>query len=379
MRLLTIFIITLLLAGCKQEKQPPLSNTNDIENSLEFAQGFRILQRSNYTEIEIRNSAPGSDDVFRYALLDRERSASITLNKEDFDGIILTPVRSLIATSTTHIPALELLGVEDRLKGFPGTDYISSTRTRTLIDKGEVRELGTNEGINTESLIELSPDLLVGFSVSGRNRSYETVKKAGIPVILNGDWVEATPLAKAEWIKFFGLLFDMQQQADSIFSKIKTDYLKAMDIASHIEDKPVILSGAMYKDIWYLPGGSSPEAKFLEDANVDYIWRSTEASGSLSLSFETVFDNAKDADIWISPSNYKSKQAMLNSNERYAEFEAFKSDQIYSFTNVSGATGGILYYELGVSRPDLVLKDIIKICHPELLIDYEPVFFKPLP
>ncbi|NNK88186.1 MAG: ABC transporter substrate-binding protein [Flavobacteriaceae bacterium] len=346
---------------------------------MEYAEGFRMFTYDNFVEIEIRNTSPGSDEIFRYALIDRVEAASITLNKDEYDGIILTPVQALVVTSTTHIPSLELLGVEDRLKGFPGSDYISSERTRKLVKDGQVRELGSNEGINTEVLIDINPEVLVGFSVNGRNRSYESAKKAGVTVLLNGDWVESDPLAKAEWIKFFGALFQKESLADSIFKNIRDDYNKAVNIAENAGSKPVVMSGAMYKDIWYLPAGSSPEAKILKDANVDYIWSDSEGTGSLSLSFETVFNRAKEADIWISPSNFKSKQDLLNSNERYGEFKPFKTGQIYSFTNVTGETGGIRYYELGIARPDLVLKDIIKICHPELLPHYQTFFFKTLP
>ena len=379
LRILTIILTLFLLAGCKSDTKESVQPGSSQLISMEYAKGFRILKYDNFVELEIKNTSPGSDEVYRYALIDRLQAASVTLNKDEYDGIILTPVQSLVVTSTTHIPPLELLGVEDRLKGFPGSNYISSERTRDLVDSEQVRELGSNEGINTEVLIDINPDLMIGFSVNGRNRSYETVEKAGIPVILNGDWVESDPLAKAEWIKFFGILFQKESKADSIFSKIKDDYIKAVKIAENATSKPVVMSGAMYKDVWYLPAGSSPEAKFLKDANVDYIWSESEGTGSLSLSFETVFSKAREADIWLSPSSFRTKQALLNSNERYGEFNPFKSGRIYSFANVRGETGGIRYYELGTARPDLVLKDIIKICHPELLPEYQTFFFKELP
>ena len=379
MRILAVILVFFIVTGCNSEKQNALEHKSVEIINMEYAKGFRILRHQSFVEIEIKNTSPGSEEVYRYALIDREKASSLTVNKDEFDGIVLTPVKSLVATSTTHIPSLELLGVEGLLKGFPGCDYISSEKTRKLINSGQLRELGTNEGINTEVLIDINPELMVGFSVSGNNRSYDSARKAGIPVILNGDWVESDPLAKAEWIKFFGTLFQKESKADSIFSKIRDDYNNAAKIAEGVDVKPVVMSGAMYKDVWYLPGGNSPEAKILRDANVDYIWSESTASGSLSLSFESVFNEAKEADIWISPSSFKSKQAMLSSNVRYAEFSSFQTGQIYSFANVTGETGGILYYEQGISRPDLILKDIIKICHPELLPDYQTYFFKALP
>ncbi|MDX1317224.1 MAG: ABC transporter substrate-binding protein, partial [Xanthomarina gelatinilytica] len=284
----------------------------------------------------------------------------------------------IVVTSTTHIPALELLGVEKSLVGFPGTDYISSEKTRFRVDMGKVRELGKNEGINTEVLLEIQPEVVIGFGIDGNNKTFETIKKSGIPVIYNGDWIEHSPLAKAEWIKFFGVLFNKRQKADSIFNTIEKNYLEAKSIALDAKSKPSVLSGAMHKDIWYLPNGTSTEAEILKDANVNYLWADTKGNGSLSLNFEVVFDKAKNADIWINPSYYTSYEALESANQHYTKFDAYKSKSIYTFANTTGSTGGVLYYELGIARPDLVLKDIIKICHPDLLADYKPYFYKPL-
>ena len=262
--------------------------------------------------------------------------------------------------------------------GFPGTNYISSEKTRALINKGAIRELGKNDGINTEVLLEINPDVVVGFGIDGINKTFETIKRGNIPVIYNGDWVESSALAKAEWIKFFGVLFNKEREADSIFNTIEKNYLEAKTIAKKVKNKPTILSGAMTKDVWHLPNGNSPEAQFLKDANVDYLWRDTSGNASLYLSFETVLDKAKGADIWLSPSYYISLNQLEKANPLYNNFKAFKNQSVYSFSNTTGKTGGVLYYELGTARPDLVLKDIIKICHPELLESYTPYFFKPL-
>jgi iron complex transport system substrate-binding protein len=134
----------------------------------------------------------------------------------------------------------------------------------------------------------------------------------------------------------------------------------------------------MYKDVWYLPNGASAEAQFLNDANANYLWSDTKDTGSIALSFETVFDKAKTIDLWLSPSYYSSYEALEKSNAHYTEFSAFNDKKIFTFANTIGETGGVTYYELGMARPDLVLKDMIKICHPELLQDYETTFFKPL-
>lgn len=365
--------------ACKEETKPILHKEENIVNyDFKYAKGFSISEHLNYKVITIKDPWPKTDKAYTYALIQRDKLAENHLNQETFDGIITIPIQNIVVTSTTHIPALELLGVEQTLFGFPGSDYVSSEKTRARIDNGDIRELGKNEGINTEVLLELKPDVVIGFGIDNSNKTFETIKKSGIPVIYNGDWVEGSPLAKAEWIKFFGVLYDKTKEADSIFKQIESDYLEAKQLASKIENRPTVLSGAMHKDVWYLPNGTSPEAQILNDANVNYLWSNTTGSGSLALSFESVFERAKDADLWFSPSYYSSFEALEKANVHYTKFSAFENKSVFTFANTTGKTGGVLYYELGTTRPDLVLKDIIKICHPELLKNYKPFFFKPL-
>ncbi len=359
-----IFLAIIIVAciSCQTDiKNISSDNSRDKTISLKYAKGFSVEHFEGYKVLSINSPWPKAEQLFTYILS---------------DSTIKIPISKIVVTSTTHIPALELLGVEHTLVGFPGCDYISSDKTRRRIDNGEVRELGKNEGINTEILLELNPDLVIGYGVDGANKTFETINKTGIPVIYNGDWVETSPLAKAEWIKFFGLLYNKEKEADSIFNEIEKNYIEAKKIASQVTYRPTVLSGAMYKDVWYLPNGNSPEAQFLRDANVNYLWSESSGKGSLALSFETVFEKAQNAELWLSPSYYKSLEQLLKTNSHYEKFDAFQNKKIYTFSNTTGKSGGVLYYELGMARPDLVLKDIIKVCHPNLLDDYTPYFFK---
>ncbi len=134
----------------------------------------------------------------------------------------------------------------------------------------------------------------------------------------------------------------------------------------------------MYKDIWYMPKGDSWAARFIEDANGAYLWKSSKGTGSIALNIESVLENGQQADFWIAPGQFTTKAQLLEFNEVYGAFDAFKNNKIFSFTTKKGATGGVLYYELAPNRPDLVLKDIINILHPTLLKEYQPYFFEVL-
>jgi iron complex transport system substrate-binding protein len=377
---LLFFSFLLFVSSCKQQKKEPLPFTAPATRSvIKYANGFSIeKQASGLIVLKIVSPWPDAEASFTYALVPKEKQAVITLNKNEFDAIISVPVENLVVTSTTHIPALEALGVLDRLIGFPDTDYISSKAARVLIASGRIMELGVNESLNTEAVLALQPDLVVGFAVTGENSTYETLKRSNIPVVYNGDWVEETPLGKAEWIKFFAPFFGKEDQANAIFKEIEHSYLFAKKLAATAKSSPTVLSGALYKDVWYLPGGKSWAANFLRDANANYLWKDTSENGSLSLSWESVLYIAQEADYWVAPAQFTSYAEMETSSPHYMQFEAFQDKKIYTFADTIGETGGTLYYELAPQRPDLVLKDLIHILHPGLLPGHEPFFFKPL-
>ena len=238
--------------------------------------------------------------------------------------------------------------------------------------------MGTNENINTEITLELNPEVVVGFGINDTNKAYETVQKSGIPVVYNGDWTESTPLGKAEWIKFFAPFFAKEIQADSIFKAIETDYKSAKELALQVKERPTVLTGGLYKDVWYVAGGNSWMAQFLRDANAEYLWAESEESGSIGLSLEVVLTKGANADYWFNPSLHASYQELVQANTHYQQFDAFTQKKVFSNAIKKGDTGGLLFYELAPQRPDLVLKDLIAILHPGILPDYQPHFFMPL-
>lgn len=371
----SLFSIFLLICLSCVEKKPtsiPLTENNSL---ISYAKGFTITPKEDYTLLTVRAPWPGSVKVFTYALVKETHQKEIP---EGVDAIVKVPLQSIVVTSTTHIPSIEMLGVENTLIGFPNLDYISSETIRTRIAQNHIKELGKNEALNVEVLIDMQPDAVIGFAVDAANTSLTTLQKTGIPVLYNGDWTETHPLGKAEWLKFFGALYDKEALANQLFKEIETEYNRAKELASQINQSPSVVSGAMYKDIWYAPQGDSWAAQFIKDANATYLWQDTQGTGSMSLPLEVAFEKGKDATLWIGPGQFTSYQQLADNNQVYAKFDAFVHKKIYSFANTKGATGGVLYYELAPNRPDIVLKDIIKIVHPTLLPDHELFFFTPL-
>lgn len=370
----------ILILSCHDKAKKPKNIEKTITSQLDkfkidYAKGFEVESFEDYYILKITEAWPGAEQDFTYIL--QKRGTSID-PKIPYDVKVEIPLQNIVVTSTTHIPSLESLGVLNQLIGFPNTNYISSPKTRQLIDNEKIKDIGQNQSFNTELLISLQPDAVVSFAVKGENKSLESLKKAGFPVLYNADWVEKHPLGKAEWIKFFGLLFDKVKKSQKLFDDIKNEYELAKRLASETDVQPSVISGALWKDQWYLPAGESWQAQIITDANAKYLYNDTEGTGSLSLAFESVLDKAQDADIWIAPAQYTSYQDMIEQQSHYKKFKAFRDQKVYTFASTQGETGGVLYYELAPNRPDWVLKDLIKIFHPDLLPDYKTHFYKPL-
>ena len=365
-------LLVLLLIGCKKEAP---ATTEFSANQIEFAENFELYDYQTYKIVRVKNVSPASTQQETYVL--HKKDVLLPDSLKQYISVVV-PVQSVVVTSTTHIPSLEMLGVVQALVGFPGLDYISSEKVRGLIDSGKIKEVGRNERINTELVLDLDPEVLVSYTINQSSEILENLKNAGVKVLLNGDWNEKHALGKAEWIKFFGALFDKDKKAKEVFDTIQSDYKEAKALAQKATLNPTVITGNIYEDVWYLPKGDSWSAEFLADANMNYFWSATSGTGSLALSFEEVFDTAHDADFWIGAGSYASLDEIVAANPHYKEFKAFREGNVYTYSTKTGAKGGVIYFELAPNRPDLVLKDIIKIAHPELLKEYELQFFEQL-
>ena len=374
---LKIPLLFLLISvfGCQQKKAISTADIPNGINQVQYAKGFSIFRYQGFSVVTITNPWPNATQAYIYIL--QEKNAVIPDSLKQ-NPVIQVPVKKIVVTSTTHIPSLEMLGVENTLVGFPNLDYVSSEKVRQRIEAGQIKELGSNQNLNTEVLIDTAPDIIIGFGIDNNNPALDNLQKSGLKVLLNGDWNEQTPLGKAEWIKLFGALYGLETKANSLFNAIATDYNKTARLASKTTTKPTVMAGAIYENQWYLPEGNSWGCYFMKEANAQYLWAESKGTGSLSLSFETVLEKAQNADIWIGPGQFTSLKEMLEANPHYDQFKAFKNKKVYSYSTRKGKKGGLIFYELAPNRPDLVLKDMLKIMHPELLPDYQLYFFDQL-
>jgi iron complex transport system substrate-binding protein len=372
MRILILSFILLALHGCESKKvTQPEHVIPPTTTSLHYAEGFRVSLQDGCKLVEVLYPYQGATAGYKYLLVPKEKE----IPAHDADvKIIRTPLASVVCTSTTHIPLLDYLDETNTLVGFPTTDYISSEKVRKRIDEGKVQELGVDKGINLERLAVLKPDMLMGYAMSSDYGQFKKMEELGVPVVINAEYLEKHPLGRAEWIKFMAVFFNREKKADSIFQIIEENYLATQKLVGQATAQPSVVMGIVYGDAWFLPGGQNYASKMLKDAGCNYLWSDNPSQGYLELSFESVFEKANKADLWIGVGTYASLREIEDADHRYAKFKAFQQKKVYTYDARRGAKGGSEFMELGYLRPDIILNDLVKIAHPELLPDYTLYF-----
>jgi iron complex transport system substrate-binding protein len=354
----------------KNELDAAPGDTTDIfEHKVEvnYAQGFKVQYHPTYKNVTVFDPANPSRVYGKYILVTEGKPFFATSDAT----IIQVPLKNIACISTTHLPLLVLLGVEEKLIGFSGTQYIRNTSVLEQLEAGKIEEIGFDYALNKEKIIDLAPSCLMVYPYDGMD--FSVIENAGIPLLYNTEYLELDPLGKAEWIKFVSLFFNKEEEANKVFAKIESEYNALKGKTAVIKNKPTIFSGTASRGLWHIAGGNSFAARFLKDAGCRYLWGSDHHNNIINLEFEAVFDKAYDADWWVIVSAEKKNYSLKDlerDDPRYAQFKAFKKKQIL-FCNVNETD----YFGDGVAEPHYILADLVNFIHPGLLKDYNPRYF----
>ncbi|MFA8433380.1 MAG: ABC transporter substrate-binding protein [Marinifilaceae bacterium] len=347
------------------------------QSTIQHAKGFEIkLRTDGLKQVTVWDPWNKGKVFQRYYLKNRGENLK---GKVPEDGLLVeVPVKSIAALSSTQIGILKFLNVEDRIVAVSLRDRIYDKELNRKAQSGEIQAVGHSETLNFEKIVELDPDLVMLSGFMKITDRESKLMQAGLPVAYNIEWMEASPLARAEWAKFIAAFFNREAMAETHFREIERRYNALKGLVKDVKSLPSILSGYNFKGTWYMPGGQSYLAQFLRDGKADYCWFQDSTSGSIPLSFEVVFDKQSDADIWFSPGQCKNLEDLNKLDERYSLFQSYKTGRVFSYTKRMNERGANDWFETGVMQPDVVFKDVIKILHPELLPDYELYYYQQL-
>ena len=385
-----IFVTALIIACNSTPNSPTISsspNKECIQNfnpntdyfpkkvSINHATGFSVEYQNNYKVVTVKNPWREAKTGFKYVLVQCGTPAPKGFKETE---VITVPINTVASLSTTHLPHLAKLGVVDKLVGVSNPKTVNTPEVVEKIKAGQIAELGNNN-INVERLLELNPDLITTYGTGNpQTDSHGKLLEAGLKVAINAEYMETSPLGRAEWLKFTALFFNREGVAEKEFSEIAKKYQDIAAKVQSIKKRPTVFTGFNFKGTWYTPGCKSYVARYLADAGADYLCAEN-SSGSTPLSFEDVFERAATADYWLNVSqSWQNLQDVVTEDSRYGDFQAVKKGNVYNNNVRLNENGGNDYWESGISNPDLILADLIKIFHPEVLPNHKLFFYQKL-
>ena len=373
--LLSAYIVTwvLLLSACGGGSKTSSLQAEGDTVRMKYSSLLQIVKHADYTVVTIRNPWDTLKVLHTYLLADREKPLPEHLPE---GTVVRTPLQKAVIYSSVHCSLLSELDELKGIGGVCGLEYIKLPQIQEGCRNGSIVNVGNSMNPDIERIIDLRPDaiLLSPFENSG---GYGRVGKLNIPIIECADYMETSALGRAEWMRLYGLLLGKEAQADSLFAGIEKEYLTlTQQVKSQNLKRPTVISEMKNSSAWYIPGGNSTMGRLYQDAGADYVFAYLSNSGSVPLAFETVFDRGGNADIWLIKYNQpqdKTYSELESDYALFARFKAFQDRKVYGCN-----TNHVPFYEESPFHPELLLKDLIKIFHPELLPDYDLKYFSNL-
>jgi len=364
--------------GCAISYDPNI-NYFPEQATVDYAQGFSIEYRNNYKILTVTQPWANAQDAFTYALV--QCGTPVPENLDDIP-VFMVPIRSLVTMSATYLPYLEQFGELDSIIGVDDLTYIYNENVQKLAAEDRITVVGGGAGggvASVETLIELEPDVIMT-SASGYADydAHPKLLEAGLAVVINGDYVENTPLGRAEWGKFIAAFYNLEAEAENEFDKMVERYMGLTNLTKDLAVKPTVFTNTDYQGSWYVPSGQSYAAILLQDAGAEYLWSEIEGTGATPLSFEQVYEKAITADFWLNVGFASDLGSLMAMDERYSDFDSVNSGNVYNYVARVNPSGGSDYFESGAANPDIVLADLIRIFHPDLLPEHALYYYKQL-
>lgn len=369
----SILVVLLLTACGGRSKTASAPTGGEEEITLRYATNLSLSQAEDYTVARLRNPWDTTRTLHTYVLVDRNRP--LPRNLPEGSTVVRTPLQKAVVYSSVHCSLLQQIGATASIGGVCDLQYIKLPAIQEGCRNGSIVDAGNGMNPDIERIIDLHPDaiLLSPFENSG---GYGRIGKLNIPIVECADYMETSAMGRAEWMRFYGLLFGQAERADSLFREVERDYCELRDRVRCLSYAPTVISELKNGQAWYVPGGRSTMARLYADAGAHYVFADDAHSGSVPLAFEAVFERGENADFWLIKYNQAADKTYRELARDYAPYTGFRA---YRERNIYGCnTNRIPFYEDSPFRPDLLLKDLVKIFHPALMEGYELSYFSKL-
>lgn len=372
---LSLCLLIVLLAACNGKKTASISDFSNQLYTPEYVSGFSIKGADGYESsiITVTNPWQGADSITTQLFIARGGESA----PEGFTGQVLEGDASrIVAMSSTHIAMLDAVGEAGRVVGVSGIDYISNPVISA--NRDSIGDVGYEGNINYELLISLDPDLVLLYGVNGASSMEGKLNELGIPFMYVGDYLEESPLGKAEWMVALSEVVGKRTEGEQVFGGIPVRYndLKKR-VADTVLDAPSVILNTPYGDSWFMPSTESYVARLVKDAGGDYIYKKNTGNASLPIDLEEAYKLTSEADMWLNVGMANSLDELRTSCPKFSDTRCFRNGSVWNNNLKTNAAGGNDYYESAVVNPDILLRDLVKIFHPEL-VEEDFVYYKQL-
>ena len=354
-------------AGCRRASAPPPSPTTAGADSVRYAEGFRLRTEGGVRVAEVVRGGT----VARFVLI----GAGETPPAGVAGTVVRVPVRRVVALSTTHLGFVSALGAADLVAGVSGRRWINAPAVLARLAAGTTLDVGEPGAVDPEAVAAARPDVVLAEETAVTAPRFAAL---GVPVVPVLDFLEPTPLGRAEWLVLIGALVGREAEARARFDSTAARYERLAARARAAAPKPVVLFNAPLQGVWYVPGGRSFLATLVADAGGAYPWGADTARASLPLSFEQVLTQAQGADVWLHV-QAPTREALAAQDARLRLFAPFAAGRVYSHDARQSAGGGYDFFETGTVEPDVVLADLVALLHPALVPGHRLTYYRRLP
>lgn len=363
-----IAAVLALLVSCQGGRTAVSASEGDTLQ-LRYAENLLLEEHEGYLRAVLRNPWDTAAVLQTYLLVPKEQPVPENLPT----GVVIrVPLERALVYSSVHCSLISQLGSGDRIGGVCDPQYIHLPALQDRLKNGTLQNCGNSMSPDLERIVEMHPDAIL-LSPYENSNGYGKLAKLGIPIVECADYMETSALGRAEWMRFYGLLFGNGERSDSLFGQVEMRYLALQEQAKAASSRPRVLSDMRYGQVWYVPGAYSTTGRLYEDAGAENPFAYLQKSGSVPLSAEQVFDQAYNASVWLIKYNQpedKTLTQLKGEDPVYARFEAFQTGEVYGCN-----THDSRYYEETPYHPDLLLSDLIHIFHPELKREGELRYF----
>jgi len=364
--LLPVFTLLLLTACGTSARQKELGRS-----ILKYATLLTIEEADSFTLVIVKDAWKSGQVLATYVLVPRSQPLPSNLPKGE---LLRTPLQRAVITTSVHAALVQELGAEQQVAGLADTAYIISPTVKGMLQRG-AKDMGSALSPDLEKLRAAHPDAIL--TSPFENAGNGALDALQIPLIQCADYMEISPLARAEWIRLYGRLFGRTAEADSIFQAVESAYLSLKERAAKCRGrKPTVMCDLLQGGTWYQPGGASVIGQLIADAGGDFLWKDRKERGSLALDLEQVYQRAAEADIWLIKYGQKQDltyEGMQKDYPQYRTFRPWREQKIFACNTLK-----IPFYEREPFHPERLLCNFIAIFHPELNVRPSGTYYTPL-